>query len=180
MPEANECLLEATHANGAGRWLRGQRHGHASKLDEPRLRRILQLQLGNPCPCSNNTKPSWRQTNRPSNWRIQHRNRMARTTSRTLRPDLGTPCHGLCSTTPFWPQTTRPASLRIHPGSCKDLLGVGLPWAGRRCDDGYSTMSACLGPTRSTLPPHNCMDQQVPVELWAVSEAGSWAESQGE
>jgi len=153
-----------------------------SDYARPHLRRILQLLAGNPCPCSHSTTPSWPQTNLPSNSRSPPRSRMARLWAQrgvrlwhTHRPDSDNPSHALYSTTLFWQQTNPPANWRNRPGNCRDLLGVVVLSADHRCDDGRSTMSACLGPNRSTLPPRNCTDRQVRPALgvlWAVA----WAE----
>jgi len=151
-------------------------------LGKSRLRHILQLPVGSPCPCSNSTKPSLPQTTRPSNWRIQHRNRTAPQWAQWAQPwhnrhlDSGSPFHELCNTTPFWQQTNPPANLRIRLGNCRDLLGVVVPSADHRYDDSCSTRSAWLHPNPGKIPPRNCTDQQVRVALWVVREAESGAE----
>jgi len=153
----------------------------------PQLRRILQLLGHSPCPCSHSTRLSWPPTNLPSNSRSLPRNRMAPLWARpgvqpwrNHHPDSDIPCHALYSTTPFLAPTSLPASSRIRPGSCRGLLGVAALSADRRYDDGRSTMSACPGPTRSTIPRRSCTGQQVRAALWVVREAESEAESRVE
>jgi len=153
---------------------------------KPWLKRTLQQLVGNPCPCSNSTRPSWPQTNLPSNLRTPPRNRMALQWAQWARLwhnrhlDSGSLFHELCNTTPSWPQTSPLANSQIHPGNCKDLLGVVAQLADRKCDDGCSTMSAWHHPRSGTFPLRNCMDQQVRAALWVEREAESGAESQVE
>jgi len=174
--------------HSARRWLQGQHEGHASATDKPRLRRTLQLPVGSPCPCSNSTKPSWPQTNLPSNSRTPPRNRTAPRWAQWARPwhnhllDSGSPFHELCSTTPSWPQPSPPANFRIHPRNYRDLPGVVVPSADHRYDDGCSTRPAWLHPNPGKIPPRSCTDQQAPWVggAWAVREAESGAKSRVE
>merc|ERR1719445_993494 len=161
-------------------------------LDKSKLRRTLQRQVGSPCPCSNNTMPSWPRTNLPSNSRSPPRNRTAPRWEQSVRPwhnrrlDSGNPFHELGSTTPSWAQTNPPANLQIHPRNCRDLLGVVVPSADRRYDDGCSTKSVWLHPNLGKIPPRNCTDRQALLVLEAawvegvVQEAESGAESRVE
>jgi len=143
-------------------------------LGKSRLRHILQLPVGSPCPCSNSTKPSLPQTNLPSNSQTPPRNRTAPQWAQWAQPwhnrhlDSGSPFHELCNTTPSWPHSSPPANLRIHPRNCRDLLGAVVQSADRRYGGGCSTTSACLRPKSGTHPPRNCMDQQALVALWAA------------
>jgi len=124
-----------------------------------------------PCPCLSSTMLSSRPTNRPSSWQSLHRSHRARKRSHIHHPDWGSPFHGLCSTTPSWQQTIPPANLRTHPGNCRDQPGEVALSVDRKCGGGHSTRSAWLSPRKSTLPLHNCMDQQVRVLLWAAPAA---------
>merc|ERR1740122_463805 len=79
-----------------------------------------QLLVGSPCLHYCSTKPSWPQTNPPSNLRSQHCNRKAWKKSHTHRPGWDSPCRGLCSTTPSLALTNLLANLRNHRHSCTD------------------------------------------------------------
>jgi hypothetical protein len=79
-----------------------------------------QLLVGSPCLHCCSTKPSWPQTNPPSNWRNQHCNRTAWMTSRSHRLGSGSPCRGLCSTTPSLALTILLANLRNRRRNCTD------------------------------------------------------------
>merc|ERR1719188_1034543 len=92
-------------------------------------KRTHQLLVGSPCLHCCSTKPSWPQTNPPSNWQNQHCNHTAWTTSRSHRPGSGNPCRGLCSTTPSWALTSLLANWRNHRHSCKDRRVAPARWA---------------------------------------------------
>merc|ERR1740122_380384 len=79
-----------------------------------------QLLVGSPCLHYCSTKPSWPQTNPPSNLRSQHCNRKAWKKSHTHRPGWDSPCRGLCSTTLSSALTNLLANLRNHRRSCTD------------------------------------------------------------
>jgi len=184
------CWCLGTSRHWHRRWRLGQCHGHDSSSS---LKHILQLPVGNPCPCSHNTKPSWPRTNPPSNWQIQRRNRTAHSVAHSTRshhPGSGSLCHAPDNTIPSWEQTNQPASSRTHPGNCRDLLGLVVASAAHRCGGSCSTTAVWLDPTRRTAPRRNCMDQQVQLGLlglaallvaartaaaWAAAWAVAWA-----
>jgi len=142
------------------------------------LKHILQLPGGIPCPCSSNTRPSWRQTNQPSNWRSPHRNHMAQTLRRIRRLELGSPCHEPDSTTPSWELTTPPANLQTHLHNCRDQLELVVASVGRKYDGNCSTTAAWLRPKRSTVRRHSCRDRlalQGLAERWGAAAAGASA-----
>merc|ERR1712222_294942 len=87
-------------------------------LSSPTSKHSRQLLVGSPCLHCCSTKPSWPQTNPPSNLRNQHRNRTAWKTSRSRRLGSDIPCRGLCSTTPSLPLTNLLANSRNHRRSC--------------------------------------------------------------
>jgi len=88
-----------------------------------------QLLVGSPCPHYCSTKPSWPQTNLPSNLRSQHCNRTAWKQSQSHRPGWDNPCRGLCSTTPSLALTNLPANLRNHRRNCTDRPAPLARWA---------------------------------------------------
>jgi len=100
---------------------------HELHKSKKKLRRIRQRPAGNPCPCSNNTMPSLRLTNRPSNSRSLPRNHTAPQWARLWvrlwhnhRLDSGNLSHEPCSTTPSSRQTSRPANSQTHHCNCTD------------------------------------------------------------
>jgi len=102
-----KCKMALQQKHGMGEFSATSRHIH-------------QLLVGSPCLHYCSTKPSWPQTNPPSNLRNQHCNRTAWKTSHSHRLGSDNPCRGLCSTIPFWPQTNLPANLRNHRRNCTD------------------------------------------------------------
>jgi len=86
------------------------------------LKHTLPLLEGSPFLHSGNTTLFWLLTNLPSNWRIQHCNRMAQRWSPEVHThlpvDRGSPCHEPCSTTPFSARSIPPANSRIHQHNC--------------------------------------------------------------
>jgi len=152
----------------------GQHQNHAATTDRTRfkLRRILQRPVGNPCPCSNNTRPSLRLTNRPSNSRSLPRNHMAPQWARLRvrlwhnhRLDSGNLSHEPCSTIPSSRQTSRPANSQIHRCNCRDLQASAAMsrWAARWAAGGAAVEVRSVGnhggeygSTTLSCPPPTC------------------------
>jgi len=139
-PPRHECAL----VGSTRRWCRKMAHtpappSHSEPFTQLVLTHIHQLLVGNPCPCWRSTKLSLLHSSLPSNWQIQHRNRMVQRTSHIHHPDWGSPCRGLCSTTPSWPQTSLLANSRNHRHNCRGLPGPVAVSAGHRCGASCST-----------------------------------------
>jgi len=144
-----------------------------------KLKHILQLREGSLFPCLHSTKPSWARTNPPSNWQIQHHNRMVQRMSHTHRLGSGSLFHEPCSTIPSLAQTNPPASLQIHRCNCRDLRVLEVQLAAHKCGESCSTTAALLGPNQNTAQLRNCMDRQVqpgPAVQWAAVQ---WAAASG-
>merc|ERR1719277_915165 len=109
-----------------------------------------QLLEGNPCLHCCSTKPSWPQTNLPSNLRNRHCNRTAWKTSHSHRLGPHNPYRGLCSTTPSFPLTNLLANLRNHRRNCTDRAVEGVSAAARRGGGFGSTSPSYRGPKCST------------------------------
>jgi len=169
--------------------LRAPNQNASCQLVSDLLRRILQLQEGNPCLRTCNRTPSCPHSNLPSNWRIlQHNHTAWMWLHNQSGQDI--PFHASCSTMLSCQQTNPLASWHIRQHNCKGLqawvvqleqlaspvaagesqMGV-VPLVDIPCGGPCSTTLSFLHPTVTLHLLRNCRDRRLAQGVLGVELA---------